>query len=326
MKVFINKIIPAEGIKRLTEAGLEVTVWREERLLTREEAIEHCLEHDAFLNVGQNGVDADFLQQCSHLKVIALHSVGFDNVDVSAATRLKIPIGNTPGVLNRATAEIALLLMLTVSRKALYLHKKIAEGAWGISQPTKDLGVDLIGKTLGIVGLGRIGAELGRICKQALHMNIIYYNRGRNLEAEKELGAQKVSFENLLKQSDVVSVHTALTEDTTGMFGLKEFNKMKKSAIFINTARGAIHREKELTQALQEKIIWGVGLDVTDPEPTNKNNPLLSMENAVVFPHIGSSTRETRDAMSRLAAENIIAGLKGERIPYPVNPEVYEEK
>ncbi len=326
MKVFINKIIPAEGIKRLTEAGLEVTVWREERLLTREEAIEYCQEHDAFLNVGQNGVDADFLQQCSHLKVIALHSVGFDNVDVSAATRLKIPIGNTPGVLNRATAEIALLLMLTVSRKALYLHKKITEGAWGISQPTKDLGVDLIGKTLGIVGLGRIGSELGRICKQALHMNIIYYNRGRNLEAEKELNAQKVSFENLLKHSDVVSVHTALTEDTTGMFGLREFNKMKKSAIFINTARGAIHREKELTQALQEKIIWGVGLDVTDPEPTSKDNPLLSMENAVVFPHIGSSTKETRDAMSRLAAENIIAGLKGEKIPYPVNPEIYEEK
>ncbi len=142
-------------------------------------------------------------------------------------------------------------------------------------------------------------------------MNIIYYNRGRNLEAEKEIGAQKVSFNELLGKSDVVSVHTALTGETTGMFGMNEFKKMKKSAIFINTARGPIHREKELTKALEKGIIWGAGLDVTDPEPTDKDNPLLSMENAVVFPHIGSSTKETREAMSRLAAENIIAGLRG---------------
>jgi phosphoglycerate dehydrogenase-like enzyme len=179
---------------------------------------------------------------------------------------------------------------------------------------------------LGIVGLGRIGAELGRICKHALQMKIIYYNRGRNVEAEQEIGAEKVSLDELLAKSDVVSVHTALTKETTGMFGGEEFKKMKRSAIFINTARGPIHKEKELTEALQKGIIWGVGLDVTDPEPTDKNNPLLNMENAVVFPHIGSSTKETRDAMSRLAAENIIAGLRGEKIPYPVNPEIYEDR
>jgi len=324
MKVFINKIIPEEGLNLLREAGVEITMWQEERLLSREEVIKFCLDHDAFLNVSQKGVDADFFRQCSHLKVMALHSVGFDNVDVSAATRWKVPVGNTPGVLNRATAEIALLLMLTVSRKALYMHKKIAQGGWGISQPTQDLGIDLVGKTLGIVGLGRIGAELGRICKHALHMNIIYYNRGTNPEAENELGAVKVPFDELLAQSDVVSVHTALTPETKGMFGTEEFRKMKNSAIFINTARGAVHREAELTQALEQGLIWGVGLDVTDPEPMSKTNPLLSMENAVVFPHIGSSTTETRNAMSRLAAENIIAGLQGKRIPYPVNPEVYD--
>lgn len=326
MKVFINKIIPEVGVNMLNSAGLEVTVWREDRLLTREEAIAQCQVHDAFLNVGQKGVDADFFQQCRHLKVMALHSVGFDNVDVAAATRLKIPVGNTPGVLNRATAEIALLLMLTVARKALFLHKKIAEGGWGVSQPTKDLGTDLFGKTLGIVGLGRIGTELGRICRQALDMKVIYYNRGTNLEAEKELGAQRVPFDELLGQSDVVSVHTALTEKTRGLFGMNEFKKMKKSGIFVNTSRGGIHKEKELTKALKDGVIWGAGLDVTDPEPMDKDNPLLGIENAVVFPHIGSSTKETRDAMSRLAAENIIAGLKGEKIPYPVNPEVYQEE
>src|SRR5690606_34575951 len=197
------------------------------------------------------------VQTCAlpiYLKVIALHSVGFDNVDVEAATRLGIPIGNTPGVLNKATAEIALLLMLTVSRKALHLHKKIVEGAWGISRPTMDLGVDLNGKTLGIVGLGRIGAELGRMCRLALGMNIIYYNRGTNPEAERELGARRVEFDELLAQSDVVSVHTALTDQTRGMFGMEQFRKMKQSAIFINTARGAIHREKELIQALEEGV------------------------------------------------------------------------
>ena len=326
MKVFINKVIPQTGLNLLKEAGIEITMWEDDRTLSREEALDFCLQHDAFLNVSQNGVDADFLEKCKHLKVIALHSVGFDNVDVEAATRLGIPIGNTPGVLNKATAEIALLLMLAVSRKALHLHKKITEGAWGISRPIMDLGIDLNGKTLGIVGLGRIGAELGRMCQLALGMNIIYHNRGTNLEAERELGARRVEFDELLTQSDVLSVHTALTDQTRGMFGLEQFRKMKQSAIFINTARGAIHKEKELIQALEEGIIWGAGLDVTDPEPAHKDNPLLNMENAVVFPHIGSATEETRGAMSRLAAENIIAGLKGERLPYPVNPEVYNKK
>lgn len=326
MKVFINKVIPQTGLRLLREAGVEITMWEDERELSREEALDFCLQHDAFLNVSQKGVDADFLQQCKHLKVIALHSVGFDNVDVEAATHLGIPIGNTPGVLNKATAEIALLLMLTVSRKALYLHKKIAEGAWGISQPTKDLGFDLNGKTLGIVGLGRIGAELGRMCRLALGMEIIYYNRGTNPEAERELAARRVEFDELLAQSDVISVHTALTDQTRGMFGLEQFRKMKQSAIFINTARGAIHKEKELIQALEEGIIWGAGLDVTDPEPAHKDNPLLNMENAVVFPHIGSATEETRGAMSRLSAENVIAGLKGEKLPYPVNPEVHQRQ
>lgn len=325
MKVFINKIIPETGLNLLKEAGLKITMWEEDRELSREEALAFCLRHDAFLSVAQKGVDADFLERCSHLKVVALHSVGFDDVDVDAATRLGIPIGNTPDVLNKATAEIALLLMLTVSRKALYLHKKIIEGCWGITRPIMDLGIDLKGKTLGIVGLGRIGTELAKMCQLALGMTVIYHNRGRNMDAEKELGVKRVSFEELLAQSDVLSVHTALTEETRGMFGMDQFKKMKESAIFINTARGAVHRELELIQALEEGVIWGAGLDVTDPEPADKDNPLLYLENAVVFPHIGSATKETRAAMSKRAAENIIAGLKGERLPYPVNPEVYEK-
>ncbi|SHN03807.1 Lactate dehydrogenase [Cyclobacterium lianum] len=324
MKVFINKIIPERGYRMLEEAGIAYTVWKEKPILDRGQAIQFCKGHDAFLSAGQSGMDADFFDQCRHLKVVALHSVGFDGVDIAAATKMGIPIGNTPNVLNKATAETALLLMLTVARRALYHHRRIKKGAWGIAKPTEGLGFDLAGKTLGIVGLGRIGAELAKICSRSWGMNILYYNRGRNDAAEKAYGARRVSLETLLQESDVVSVHTALTDETREMFGLEQFKQMKSSAIFINTARGGVHKEADLIKALDQKIIWGAGLDVTNPEPMQPDNPLLDMDNAVVFPHIGSATRETRDEMTRCAVENIIAGLKGEQIPYPVNPEVYQ--
>jgi len=154
-------------------------------------------------------------------------------------------------------------------------------------------------------------------------MKVIYHNRSRNEDAEKELGATYVSFEELLKQSDVISVHTALTPETEGKFNAEAFRQMKPSAIFVNTARGKIHNEEDLINALNEKLIWGAGLDVTNPEPMKPGNPLLTMPHVAVLPHIGSATETTRDAMSKLAAENIIAGLKGEKLPFPVNPEIY---
>lgn len=157
-------------------------------------------------------------------------------------------------------------------------------------------------------------------------MNILYHNRSTNPEAERTFGAKKVSLDELLAQSDVVSIHTALTEETKGMFGMEQFKKMKPGAIFINTSRGGVHNEKELIDALQNGILWGAGLDVTNPEPMEPDNPLLDMDNAVVFPHIGSATQETREAMTRCAVENILAGLKGEKLPYPVNPEIYQNK
>ncbi|EON75414.1 D-isomer specific 2-hydroxyacid dehydrogenase, NAD-binding protein [Lunatimonas lonarensis] len=323
MKVFINKVIPAYGLRLLKEAGVEVTMWEDSAILSREEAIAFCKQHDAFLSAGQAGLDEGFFRQCSHLKVVALHSVGFDGVDIAAATQQGIPIGNTPNVLNKATAETALLLMLTVARRALFLHRKIKRGEWGVSQPTQDLGFDLAGKTLGIVGLGRIGSELARMCRQSWGMKIVYHNRSRNYEAEDEFGATWMPFEELLASSDCISVHTALTQETRGLFGYEQFKQMKPGAIFVNTARGGVHCEPDLIRALREGVIYGAGLDVTDPEPMAPDNPLLDMDNAVVFPHIGSSTVETRNEMSRCAAENILAGLRGERLPYPVNPEVY---
>ncbi|HXR85083.1 MAG TPA: D-glycerate dehydrogenase [Hanamia sp.] len=324
MKVFITRLIPEAGLKKLRDAGIEIVQWNEKRELTQPELIEHCQQCDALLAAGYNKMDAHFLNECRNLKVIALHSVGYDNVDIAEADKLKIPIGNTPGILSGPTADIAFLLMLAVSRKAFYLHEKIVKGDWKFFEPTANLGIQLYGKTLGIFGLGNIGFEMAKRCIGAYDMKVIYHNRHRNFAMEKELNAELVSFDLLLKNSDVLSVHSNLSSSTRGKFDRSAFEKMKRTSIFINTARGAMHNEEDLIEALKNGIIWGAGLDVTNPEPMKKDNPLLTMPNAAVLPHIGSATVETRNAMASIAAENIIAGLHGKRIPYPVNPEVYD--
>lgn len=324
MKVFITREIPEVGLEKLRNAGIEIIEWKGKRPLTDDELIQFCKQCDALLSAGYNKIDAHFLKECRHLKVVALHSVGYDNVDIAEADRLKIPVGNTPGVLSGPTADVAFLLMLAVSRKAFYLHQKILNGDWKFFEPTANLGIQLYDKTIGIYGLGNIGYEMAKRCIGAFNMKVIYHNRHRNLNAEKELNAEYVSFEELLKRSDVLSVHTNLTKETEGKFNKSVFKKMKTTSIFINTARGAIHNEGDLINALQNGTIWGAGLDVTNPEPMEKDNPLLTMPNAAVLPHIGSATVETRNEMAGIAAENVIAALSGKRIPFPVNPEVYD--
>ncbi|MEO6845466.1 MAG: D-glycerate dehydrogenase [Ginsengibacter sp.] len=323
MKVFISNIIPEAGLKLLRNAGIEIEEWKEKRTLTQKELIEKSKKADAIIIAGYSVIDAHFLHECSHLKVIALHSVGFDRVDIAEATKLKIPIGNTPGVVSAATADTAFLLMLAVSRKAFYQYRRIMNGEWKFFEPTANLGIELYGKTLGIYGLGHIGFELAKRCVGAYKMNIIYHNRNHNEDAEKELNAEMVSFEELLKRSDVISIHSVLSDETRGKFDKSAFSLMKPSAIFINAARGGIHNEKDLTEELQKGTIWGAGLDVTNPEPMAPDNILLAMPNVAVLPHIGTATIETRDAMATLAAQNVIAALNGKHIPYPVNPEVY---
>jgi glyoxylate reductase len=323
MKVFITRKIPETGLQYLRNAGIGISEWTTKRDLTAEELIEYCKGADALLSAGGNRIDRPFLEAASHLKVISLHSAGYDNVDIAAATAMKMPVGNTPGVLSDATADIAFLLMLATSRKAFYMHKTIARGEWGFFEPTANLGIDIRGKTLGIYGMGKIGFELAKRSAAAFGMKIIYHNRGRNEEAEKECNAKWVSFQDLLKRSDVLSVNTALTPETKGKFNKEVFESMKPTAIFINAARGAIHDEKDLTEALEKGAIWGAGLDVTNPEPMRPDHPLLSMPNVSVLPHIGSATEETRAAMSLIAAKNVVAGLNGERLPFIVNPEIY---
>jgi glyoxylate reductase len=279
-------------------------------------------DHQALVCTLTDRIDRDFLEKCSHLDIISQFAVGYDNIDIAVATRLGIPVGYTPGAMTEATADIAFGLMIAVARKMAFMHKTIMAGQWGYFNPTGHLGMELTAKTLGIFGLGRIGFSLARRCKAAYGMKILYHNRTRNTEAEQALGASFVDFDGLLAQSDILSVHCALTPETRQIFNQTAFKKMKPSAIFINTARGPVHHEGDLIQALREGHIWGAGLDVTDPEPMKPDNPLLSMENTCVLPHVGSATMEARTRMSVLAAMNIIEFYKTGKVPHIVNPEV----
>ena len=220
-----------------------------------------------------------------------------------------------------ATADVAFGLMIATSRKMFYMYNTIIKGEWAFFRPLANLGIELKNKTLGIFGLGRIGLQMAIRCKGAYNMKIIYCNRNRNAEAEKLLEAKYVRFEELLKQSDVLSVHSILNNETRNIFNKDAFIKMKPGSIFINTARGGIHNEDDLLEALNTGSIWGAGLDVTNPEPMKSTNPLLYMPNVAVLPHIGSATVEARNEMSRLAAVNIIEFYKHNNIPNIVNPE-----
>lgn len=323
MKVFINKRIPEIGINMLREAGLQI-VWPENEELTYEEWLKYCQHTDAVLNIGSDfKYDKAFFEACPNIKAIALYSVGFDHVDIKEANQRHIPIGNTPDVLSRATSDVAFLLMQSVARRASYNFQKVKEGNWGTFDALHALGQELYGKTLGIFGLGRIGFQMAEKCKKAFDMEVIYHNRHRNEEAERELGALYVSFDELVRNSDVLSVHASFTPEHKDLFDKTVFDKMNPNAIFINTARGGFHNEQDLYLALLEGKIWGAGLDVTNPEPMSAENPILKLSNVCILPHIGSATIEARNGMARLAAGNIIAFSKGEEMPHCANPEVY---
>jgi glyoxylate reductase len=322
IKVFITRDIPSTGIDMLKKEGFNISVWPHDRPIPTDELIKEGKKANAVLCISTDKIDAGFLNECTHLDIISQFAAGYDNINVAEATKLGIPLGYAPGAMSDATADIAFGLMIAVSRKFFYMHKRISKGEWTHFRPKANLGMELKNKTLGIFGLGRIGMEMAKRCKGAYNMNILYNNRKPNEEAEKSLRASWVSFDDLLRQSDVVSVHCALSEETRGIFNKSAFSQMKPTSIFINTSRGPVHNEEDLVEALQEGIIWGAGLDVTNPEPMKQDNPLLEMENVAILPHIGSATIEARNEMSRMAAINIIEFYKGNKIPNQINPGV----
>ena len=326
IKVFVTREIQATGIDLLKSEGFNVSVWPQDRVMSPDELIEEGKKANAMLTLLTDQIDANFLNHCRHLDVISQFAVGYDNINIAEATRLGIPVGYAPGAMSDATADVAFGLMIAVSRKMFYMHKTIAKGEWTYFRPKANLGIELKNKTLGIFGLGRIGFQMAMRCKGAYDMKVMYHNRRPSIEAEKILNANFVSFEELLRESDVVSVHCALNNETRGIFNGAAFSKMKPTSIFINTARGGVHHETDLVNALNGGMIWGAGLDVTNPEPMNANNPLLSMPNVAILPHIGSATVEARSEMSRLAAVNIIEFYKNGNIPHIVNPETLLHK
>ncbi|MBX2895776.1 MAG: D-glycerate dehydrogenase [Cyclobacteriaceae bacterium] len=321
-KVLVTRIIPGIAEDMLKQAGFDVTVWQGDRAMTKDELTQYARQANILLSLGSNKLDRSFFETCKHLEIVSQFAVGFDNIDVAAATDYKIPVCNTPDVLSEATADVAFALMINVSRKMFYHHKLIQKGEWKQFEPLKNLGFELTGKTLGIFGLGRIGSIMAQRCKGAYGMKVIYHNRTRNPKAETELGAQYVDFNTLLRDSDILSVHSALTDETKGLFNKQAFAKMKTTAVFINTSRGAVHNEADLIEALQNGTIWGAGLDVTNPEPMQATNPLLEMSSVAVLPHIGSATVEARTGMARLAAENIISYYQTGKPVTIVNPTV----
>lgn len=320
-KVFVSLNIPDKGIDLLREKGFDVEVWTKDDPISKDQLILAAQSVQALITSSKDKLDASFLDACSHLDIISQFAAGYDNIDIPAATRLGIPIGNTPGAVSDATADIAFGLMIAVSRKMFFMHKTIAKGDWGDFKPRANLGMELKGKTLGIFGLGGIGIEMAKRCQGAYQMPVIYCNRNSNPEAEKLLGARRVGFDELLAESDVLSVHCALNESTRGIFNREAFQKMKRTSIFINTSRGPVHQETDLIISLLNGEIWGAGLDVTNPEPMYPDNPLLEMENVAVVPHIGSATVEARDEMSRLAAQNVVEFYEKGEFTNWVNPE-----
>jgi len=267
------------------------------------------------------GVGEEILRKAPKLKVVARYGVGYDDCDVEALTRHKVYLVHTPGVLSDAVADLTLALILACNRKIVKADKYVRERWAREASGYFEYGMDLKGKIIGIIGLGRIGYEVAKRCVKGFDMKVIYYDIRRNKKAERELGAEYKSLEEVMKNSDFVSIHLPLTPQTRRLIREEHLRLMKKTAYLINTARGAVIDQKALVKVLNEKLIAGAGLDVFEEEPVPLNDPLLSLENVVLTPHIGSLTREARKAMALCNAESIVAVLKGNIPPPNVVPE-----
>jgi glyoxylate reductase len=320
-KVFVTRVIPEAGLRRIREQ-CDAEVWHDPLPPPHVVLRSKVADCDGLVSLLTDRIDADLLGAAPRLKVVSNFAVGFNNIDVKAATERGVCVGNTPGVLTDATADMAFCLLIGAARRLVEGHAYSRSGRWKTWEPLGHLGQDLAGRTLGVVGMGRIGHALARRCRHGWDMNVIYYDVNRNEAAEKDLGARHVDFDTLLRQSDFVSVHTDLNDSTRGIFNAATFAKMKKSAVLVNTARGPIIDQKALAQALKAGTIFAAGLDVTDPEPPDANDPLLELPNAIIAPHIASATVDTRNAMAEICANNLIAGLTGQPLPAWVNAEV----
>lgn len=316
-KVYVSRIIPEAGLSLIREA-CDAEVWPEVMPPPYELLLEKVKTVDGLLSTLNDRIDESLISASGEqLKVISQMSVGYDNIDVKAAQARGIPIGNTPGVLTDATADLAFALLLAAARRIVEGVEYIRAGKWRTWEPMALLGGDLSGAALGIIGLGRIGEAVARRAR-GFDMRIIAYSPSKKPSDAAQLGVELVSLDTLLQESDYVSIHVPLNAQTRGLINADALRKMKKSAILINTARGPIVDQQALYEGVKNGVIGGAALDVTNPEPMASDDPLLSLPNVTIVPHIGSASQRTRDKMARMAAENLIAGVYGKPLPNQV--------
>ena len=319
-KVYVNRLIPEEALKKLAQT-CEYRIWEGELAVPRDVLLKEVPGIDALLSLLTDKIDAPIMDAAPRLRVISNMAVGFDNIDVREATRRKIVICNTPGVLTETTADFAFALLLAAARRVAEGERNVKEGKWKTWGPMTLLGHDVHHATLGIIGLGRIGAEVAKRAK-GFDMKILYYDSVRRPELEETLGVEFRDLETLLGESDFVTVHAPLLPETYHLIGEEQFKIMKKTAIVVNTARGPILDPKALYNALRNHQIAYAALDVTEPEPIPPGDPLLTLNNILIVPHIASASVATRTKMALMAVDNLLAALKGERPTHIVNPEV----
>lgn len=310
-KVVITKKIPGE-VEKYIGKFCDYCILDGETLVTDEAFLKELSDADGLLTTGIK-INETLLDQAPNLKIVSDISVGYDNFDLAVMEKRKIMGTHTPYVLDETVADLALGLMLSVARRLPELDRFVRDGKWGEVEEEQLFGIDVHHATLGIIGMGRIGESIARRAKCGFNMNVLYYNRNRKIETEQELGVQFTPFNDLLRESDFILLMTPLTKETYHLIGEKEFDLMKKSAIFINTSRGKTVDEQALIHALDNGSIYGAGLDVFHEEPLPGDHPLFERKNAVLAPHIGSATAKVRFDMAMKAAENVVAGVMGER-------------
>ena len=325
-RVFVSRLIPDEGLD-LLRSQTDVDIWPEELPPPRDELLRRVAGIDGYLALLTDRVDDELLDHAGpQLRVVANYAVGYDNIDVPACTRRGVAVGNTPGVLTETTADCAFALLMAAARRIPEAYDYVRQDRWKTWGPMLLLGPDVHHATLGIAGFGRIGREVAKRAR-GFDMRVLYYDvYPAPPEEEQRLGATRVSLDELLAQSDFITLHVNLTPETHHFINRQTLAKMKPSAMLVNASRGPVVDTEALYEALKNGVIAAAALDVTDPEPLPGNHPLLQLPNCLVVPHIASGSYATRGAMARIAAENVLAGLQGQPLPAFVNPDAYQHR
>lgn len=322
-KILVTRRIPDQGLALLRKV-CNISQWDSDEPIPYDRLLHDVAGVDGLYCLLTDRIDNEVLDAAPNLKVVSNMAVGYDNVDVAACTRRKIPVGNTPGVLTETTADLTWALIAAAARRIVEAADYVRAGRWSTWGPMLLTGPDLHDATLGIFGMGRIGRAVARRAR-GFNMRVLYHNRTRDEQAEREFKAEYVDFDTLLVESDFLSIHATLTSETRHAIDAAALSRMKATAILINAARGAIVDTQALVEALKTGRPFAAALDVTHPEPLPADHPLLNLSNCIVVPHIGSASIATRARMATMAAQNLLAGLRGEHLPYTVDPSVYDE-